>query len=86
MKYKREFDKHVTPHLKSKTIEEYSEMDCREFRDCIDSSGLSTGVKNSVLNGFKSVFTHAVKYYGLKDTPARHLEPFKKNFKEGFRK
>ncbi len=61
-------------------------MDYREFRDCIDSSGLSTGVKNSVLNGFKSVFTHAVKYYGLKDTPARHLEPFKKSFKEKMKK
>lgn len=73
---------HVVPLVKDKAIEDFDELDCRNFKDEIAKRELATSYKNNILNHFKAIFKHAQRYYGLRTEPAKFITPFKKNFKE----
>lgn len=77
---------HILPNIYDKSIEKYTEYDCRLFKEKISKTKYSTPFKNSILNHFKAIFCHAQKYYGLTTNPIQFITPFKKGFEEKIKK
>lgn len=72
----------IIPNIKNKTLDMITELDCRKFREYVDSLDYSTRYKNCILISYKAIFKHAEKYFGLKKNPTSIIDPFKRTFQE----
>lgn len=72
----------ILPNVPNKDINRFTERDCVIFRKKVKDLDYSTSHKNDILNEFKAIFKHAIKYYKLDKNPTYVLEPFKKTFEE----
>lgn len=70
----------------NKNIHDFSELDCRNFRNELESLNYSTAYKNYILRIFKSLFKYAVKFYELKKDPTYVIENFQTTFEEKMKK
>ena len=84
-KNKIAMDRIILPNFEDKLLTEYSDLDCKNFRDYIGSTNYSTTYKNYILNKFKAVFKYAVLWYKLDRDPTLRLTNFKKSFEEKMR-
>ena len=81
-KYKRAVSMYILPNVENKRITSITEMDCRKFNEKLSDIGFSSVYKNFVLNTYKNIFKHAMRYFKLKNNPSNLLEPYKKTFEE----
>lgn len=73
---------YIFKYFKNKRIGYISNKDCMEFRDLIGNMELSSTHKNRILEVFKLVFKHAVKWYGLQYNASLVIDRFKKTREE----
>lgn len=76
----------VKPSIANKDIHRITQLECRKFRECIESKEYSTAYKNEILNSYKKLFKHSKKFFGLKEDPSEVIEPFKKKYEEKLKK
>lgn len=72
----------ILPNIKNKPIHEYTDLDCRNFREYVGKLEYSTRYKNCILFTFKAIFKHAEKYFNLKKNPTKLIDSFKRTFIE----
>lgn len=84
-KCKIAMDKIIIPNIKNKKMKDYTDLDCKFFRERIGDSEYSTTYKNYILNKFKAVFKYADQWYKLEKNPTMRLTNFKKSFEEKMR-
>ena len=78
-------EKIVLPNFKDKLLKDYTDLECKEFRDYLGSTSYSTTYKNYILNKFKAIFKYAILWYRLDRDPSIRLTNFKKSFEEKMR-
>lgn len=71
--------------ISNKQINKISEIDCLHLREQIDNLDYSTNYKNAILDCFKMVLKHGVKYYKLRHDYGILLDPYKKTRDEKIR-
>ena len=76
----------IIPNTKDKNIYDIDELDCRSFRNKVESLKYSTEYRNYILRVYKSIFIHAKKYYKLKNPPTYVLDSFQSTFEEKLKK
>lgn len=83
-KMKGVINNYILPIIENKPIDLYSQRDCRDFKVKLkqQNSELCTKTLNYILQQYKAIFKHAVKYYDLERNPCEVLEPYKKTYKE----
>lgn len=81
-KAKQIFRDYIKPNFPNKRISSVKELDCKSFRDSIQSLSLSTRTKNYILDKFKAVFKFATLYYHSSNSSYIVLQPFKSSFSE----
>lgn len=72
----------VLPNIKNKMITYFTELDCRQYYDYVNSLSCSTLHKNYILGKYKAIFKHAVKYFNLQKNPSLVLDNFKLTYEE----
>ncbi len=85
-KYKLVIDTTIKENVDNKKISRISEMDCRNFAERIAQMDYSTIHKNYILNLYKAIFKHGIRYFGLTHNPSIVIEPLKKTFEEKMKK
>lgn len=85
-KYELVIDGVIKEYVENKRINRITEMDCRNFSEKIAQTGYSTVHKNYILNVYKAVFKHGIRFFGLTHNPSIVIEPLKKTFDEKMRK
>lgn len=81
-KCKVAMNKIIIPNFKNKKVKDYTELDCKRFRDFVADLDYSTVYKNYILNKFKAVFKYACRWYHLKQDPTVFLSNYKRSFEE----
>lgn len=76
----------IIPNIQNKKISSINEMDCRKFYEYVSSLNYSTTHKNYILNKYKAIFKHAIKFYGLSHNPTNVITPLKSSFDEKIKK
>lgn len=72
----------ILPNVKNKRMKDYTELDCKRFKDKISEMDYSTITKNYIINKYKAVFKYACRWYHLKSDPTNFITNFKKSFEE----
>lgn len=85
-KKKSMFNNVIKKCCENKNIFKINEIDCRNFRKCIEDMDYSSTHKNYILCGYKSIFKHSKKYFKLMNDPTYVLEPFIPTFEEKMKK
>lgn len=75
-------NKFILPNLEKKIICNYTEKDCLNFRNYVQSLDCSTTYKNNILTAFKALFNFARKYYGLQYNPTLVIDKIKQSYDE----
>lgn len=84
--YEQYIKRIIIPTVGDTYIEDITELDCKKFRNSIYELHYSTARKNCILNHYKNVFIHAIRYYGLKNNPSLLVLPFRLNQSEKIKK
>ena len=66
----------------NKRVQKITELDCRNFKNYLSKTNLSSKTKNHILSVLKMVFHHAKVYYKINEDPTYVIEPFNKTFEE----
>ena len=77
LKSEQFINKIIIPNVKDKYIDKIDELDCKNFRDYVQTLTYSTTYKNAIIQQYKAIFKHAVKYYRLKRNPSICIDKFK---------
>ena len=75
-------EKTIIPHIRNKKMKDYTELDCKRFKDYVSELDYSTITKNYIINKYKAVFKYACRWYHLKQDPTAFITNFKRSFEE----
>lgn len=81
-KNKNVINRIIFKYTDNKKVNKISEFDCRKFAGIVSDLNYTTVYKNFILNVYKAIFKHGIRYFGLIHNPSMIIAPLKKSFKE----
>lgn len=76
----------ILPNIEIKKIGSITEIDCRKFKEYINSLNYSTAHKNYILNKYRAIYKHAVLYFKLQRDPSTIITMFPPTYEEKLKK
>lgn len=85
-KVERVINNIILPNIENKPINKITELDCRKFKEYVYYLNYSSTYKNVILNKYKILFNHAIKYFSLEYNPSYVIDTVKMTFDEKMKK